>query len=233
MKLNPTETGAMILVDIKDRLNRNRAIASMEACHAAINDTPPVNPAFGRALPTAAYSAKISKINANSDSPFKTKSWQNKLWKQFYRRNPIMPYSAHYTTSDGRMIESVVIRYFVIRHLYNDKTGARISRTKVINESKLCKTYDSMIDAILTLVHDIDKLTPTIENDPQAATYTMTFRTLVRYTDGTFDSTPTSFQDLLDILGLSLVNDNGLYEVVKNPYTMWFPMQRVIRGEYK
>lgn len=232
MKLNPTETGAMILADITDRLNRNR-VASMEAYQASNCNALTSGFVLGRVVTTAAYDEKMPTIRANSGSPFKAKSWQNKLWKQFYRHNPIMPYSTCYTTPDGRMIESVVIRYFVIRHIYNDDTGVKLGRLKVVNESKLCKTYSSMVDTILTLVRDVGRLTPKIENDPQAATYTMTFRTLVRYSDGSFDSTPTSFQDLLDILGLALVNDNGVYEVIQNPDVMWFPMQRVVRGEYK
>ena len=239
MKLHPTETGARILADITSRQNRqNRQYVptATETYQPKFEqpkfDTPFQVHAANRTLSTAAYNAEKENTNTNNGSPFRTKSWQNKLWRQYYRRNPIRPNPVCYMTPDGRRIESVVIRYFVIRKEYNMEFGTS-SRAKVINEYKFCRTYDSIVDTILTLLYDIDALTAKVEKDQRVATYTMTFRTLVRYSDGTFDSTPTSFQDVMDILGLHVINRDGQYQISQNPDVMWFPMQRVIRGEYK
>ena len=196
MKLHPTETGARILADIASRQNRQSVPTAMETYQPKFEqpkfDTPFQVHAANRTLSTATYSTAKENTNTNNGSPFRTKSWQNKLWRQYYRRNPIRPNPVSYRTPDNRRIESVVIRYFVFRREYSMDFETS-SRTKVINECKFCRTYDSIVDTILTMLYDIDALTARVEKDQKAATYTMTFRALVRYSDGTFDSTPTSF----------------------------------------
>ena len=101
MKLNPTSYGSYKLDQISWRIKArtevekpafDSPIALFKAARSALSDL-----------------SKPSVTKANAGSPFRAKSWQNKLWRKYFKPNPISQSSNFYTTSDGRQIECVVL----------------------------------------------------------------------------------------------------------------------------
>ena len=222
MKLTPTPNGKMQLNAIYRRMHPKSFLASETIL--VKND---------RSFNTKNLDGKDKEVKASAVSPFRAKSWQNKIWSKYYKGRDVSADLGFYETADHRKIESVVFKYFVIRRAFDYDTGETISRKKVLNECVYCPTFNEITRQLIEIFHAIDRLNRMVEEDEEVATYTATFRALVRYADGTYDSTPTYLHDVFDILGVKPSYNQRQYRVFLNPDVKWTPMQNVIRGEYK
>lgn len=229
MKLHPTKFGEYKLGKFQKKSTSNVKSAPTTLLDHTFGRSSTLL-AMNRTIYTTTSTGAVRKSKTNVGSPFKAKSWQNKLWRRYFKSNSyaVEPYE----TADKRTIEGAVIRYFVIRQLFDDNTGELVSRDKVLNECVFCGSFYELVDRIKSLLYDMDRLNDIISQDCHVATYTTTFRALVRYSDGSYDSTPTMFQDVLDILGLKVECNDGQYDINLNPHVVWVPMQNVVRGEY-